>query len=54
MHFNPPFPNGSMPLILQDNGFQESDILDIREMLLKEIKRQNQESCRSHQVYTEE
>ena len=41
MKFQPPFPDGQMNPKLKKFGFQESDIMDIREMLLKEIKRQN-------------
>lgn len=41
MEFNPPFPNEEMSLMLRNMGWQESDIMDIREMLMKEIKCQN-------------
>jgi len=41
MKFSTPFPNGQMNPLLRKFGFQESDILEIREMLLEEVKRQN-------------
>ena len=41
MKFSTPFPNKEMPPILRKYGFQESDIIEIREILLKEVKRQN-------------
>jgi len=44
MENNLPFPNGLLNPILRTNGWQESDIMDIREMLLEEIKRQNKEN----------
>lgn len=35
--------NGNLPLILLKYGFDREDILEIRDTLLKEIKRQNEE-----------
>ncbi len=43
MRLSTPFPNGEMSPILKAKGWQESDIMDIRERLLEEVKRQNQE-----------
>ena len=43
MKFSHPFPDGTMSLLLKNYGFQESDIMDIREILIEEIKRQNQQ-----------
>lgn len=40
--FGVPMPNGLSP-ILRKYGFTEKDIMDIREILMKEIKRQNEE-----------
>ena len=42
MKFNPPFPLGHLNPILSVAGWQESDIMDIREVLVAEIKRQNE------------
>ena len=36
------FPNGEMNPLLRIAGWQESDIMDIREVLVAEIKRQNE------------
>ena len=41
MKFEPPFPKGHLNPKLEKLGWQESDIMDIREILIKEIKRQN-------------
>jgi len=41
MKFSHPFPNGYMAPELKAFGFEERDIMDIRETILKEIKRQN-------------
>lgn len=41
--FGIPFPNKKLNPALKNFGFKKSDIMEIREMLLKEIKRQNNE-----------
>lgn len=41
MKFSTPFPNGQLSPLLRKNGWKESDIMEIREFLLEEIKRQN-------------
>jgi len=42
MKFTVPFPAGELNPFLRDFGFVEEDILEIRKILLKEIKRQNE------------
>ncbi len=37
-----PFPEGQLNPLLKAKGWQESDIMEIRELLLKEVKRQNE------------
>ena len=41
MKLTAPVPNGELSPILKAKGWQESDIMDIREMLLEEVRRQN-------------
>ena len=42
MNFNMPFPNGRLHPALKDFGFQESDIMEIRESILSGIRELNQ------------
>ncbi len=43
MKLTQPFPNGELSPILALKGWTKKDILDIREELQEEIKRQNEE-----------
>lgn len=41
MEFSTPFPDGYMNSVLRLAGWRESDVMEIREILIKEIKEQN-------------
>jgi len=43
MKFSLPFPNNQLSPLLRENGWREGGILEIREMLLEETRRQNKE-----------
>ena len=44
MNFDMPFPNGELSSVLKKAHWHDEDILEIRDTILKEIKRQNNEN----------